>query len=31
MKFLGKYILGIALALLLGKQAMTAQTVRLHM
>ena len=31
MKFLGKYILGIALALLLGTQAMTAQTVRLHM
>ena len=31
MKFLGKYILGIAFALLLGAQAMTAQTVRLHM
>ena len=31
MKFLGKYILGIALALLLGTQAVTAQTVRLHM
>lgn len=31
MKFLEKYILGIALALLLGTQAMTAQTVRLHM
>lgn len=31
MKFLGKYILGIALALLLGTQAMTAQTMRLHM
>ncbi len=31
MKFLGKYIIGIALALLLGTQSVTAQTVRLHM
>ena len=31
MKFLEKYIIGIALALLLGTQSVTAQTVRLHM